>query len=139
MDTQDSKHPILWVRKYVAPIHSLFISDWLLERGMNTEIIHDLPKLGWMVYGDEPLAAGFLRLVEGNYGLIDGLITKPFVGLGNRRRSEALDLIVEKIIHEAKVLGLKKIFAFSSDKATLTRSLKHGFIHQIDTMIVKEV
>lgn len=139
MDTQDSKQSILRVKKYVAPIHSHVIEAWLQSRQMDEKIIHQLPRAGWIVFdGEEPLAAGFLRMMEGGYAMIDGLISNPPQGLGNRRRSQALDLITERMISEGKILGLKKILAFSGDRATLKRSLRHGFVKQMDTMIVKE-
>ncbi len=81
----------------------------------------------------ERLATAFLRMVEGGFAQLDGLCTNP--AQPGEVRSQAIDKVVEHVISEAKSMGLKNIHAFSMDKNTLVRSLKHGFTATPHAMI----
>lgn len=67
-----------------------------------------LPKIGYIVMlGNAPVAAGFLRKLEGGYGQLDTFVTNPF--LGSIVRNEGLNQVVENLLLEAKnekMLGL---------------------------------
>lgn len=89
--------------------------------------IENLPSYGLMVYSnDVPVAAGFLKMIEGgNSAILDSLITNG--DLPAEQRDLALDLLVENILIDAKRLGIKHLLAFSSDKNTLVRATRFGF------------
>ncbi len=89
----------------------------------------NLPKNGLVAYmGDTPVAAGFLRLVEGDSAILDSLITNAT--LEPMIRDKALNLLVSDLLKMAKSLGITKIIAFSSDKNTLVRAWRFGFTQQ---------
>ena len=88
--------------------------------------MEELPSVGLIaIDGDTPIAAGFLRYIEGNFALLDGLITNP-TQLGSTRHA-AIDAVVSGLISIAVRLGYTRLMANSVDESTLTRSLKHGF------------
>lgn len=112
------------------------INAWRVKRGIQGEF--DYCSLGEMVFlGDEPIVAGFLRLIQGNYAFLDGLITNP--DASPEIRDQAIDLLVTQLINVGKKMGFRKIIAFSSDANTLIRSKKHGFIKQPDTVIALDL
>lgn len=114
--------------------HKRYIHNWLLERGLATRVIEDLPALGYITLDrGRPIAAGFIRLMEGGFGMMDSLITDP--SAPGEIRSKAIDLVVTKLLKQAKSAGVKHIFAFSRDNNTLERSIKHGFKKLPETVI----
>lgn len=101
----------------------------LKSQSMTNPYMHleNLPAYGLMVYDhDLPVAAGFLKIVEGGKSaILDSLITNG--DLPAEQRDLALDLLVENILKDAKALGIKQILAFSSDRNTLVRAQRFGF------------
>lgn len=92
-----------------------------------------IPSVGFIAEEDGLIAAAFLRKIEGGFGLFDGLIANP--ESSGKRRSLALDAVVQRLKEEAARLEITKILAYSSDKAVVRRSLKHGFEMQPDVFI----
>ena len=85
-----------------------------------------LPKIGYIaLLSGQPVAAGFLRRIEGGYAQIDTLASNPF--FGSKLRHEGLNLIVKSLIEDAKALDLKAIISFTSDEGVLTRAKSIGF------------
>jgi hypothetical protein len=85
-----------------------------------------LPARGWIAeFEGAPVAAGFLRLVEGGYAQIDTLVTNP--DMPGELRHEAINSIVRNLITDAKSLNLKGIVCYSRDADTLGRSKSFGF------------
>jgi hypothetical protein len=87
-----------------------------------------LPKLGFIAYCNSEyqyIAAGFLRMVEGNIAQIDTLVTNP--AIESSIRHEALNLIVDKLLESAKELKLLGVYAFTSDYSTIKRAEETGF------------
>lgn len=112
------------------------VSAWLKARGLEYGP-DDMPKLGYVAYErGEPIACAFLRNMEGTCAMFDGLCTNP--DAPGDMRSYAIDLLVEKVIKEAKHLGYKGILAFTVDYSTLMRSQKFGFRVQPHVFIVSE-
>lgn len=106
--------------------HVHFVSEWLLKRSLSAELSLDLPAVGFIALEDESaIAAGFLRQVEGDYLIVDSLISNP--SQAPEARNAAIDLIVLELIKMAKFMGISKIFANSTDINTLERAKKHGF------------
>lgn len=120
--------------------HKNIIATWLKDRGMDSGMVADLPEIGYVAYMLHiPIAAGFLRKVEGNFALLDSLITDP-VAPANVR-DKAIDLVVNDLIGRAKIEKMSKLIAFSVDKNTILRSSKHGFVglpHSVISLSLKE-
>lgn len=94
---------------------------------MASHFLYDLPENGYIVFkGDQCVGMGFLRLVEGFYGMMDGYITDP-TALPNLR-NQALEEITNALIERAKELKLKKVLAFAIDPNILKRAHEHGFM-----------
>ncbi len=126
-------HIVKFDHSYIPEINS-----WLVAREHKVPPLDDFPKIGYVVsYRGEYVACAFIREVEGNYGQLDGLATNPdFPG---DMRSEAIDLVVQKIFTKAKEMKLKALLSFSKDKNTLIRSKKFGFKEVPETVIVAEL
>jgi len=99
---------------------------WLRVRGFDPELVRDVPQLGYVV---DNVAAGFIANAEFMFGIMDSFITNPETE--PLARHEALTLIIERLIADAKGLGLKRLLAFSTDDGILKRQQHHGFVqHQ---------
>lgn len=111
---------------YEKKAHLGFLRMWLLERGLDISLASDLPDIGFIAQdGAFPIAAGFLRIVEGNAGIVDGFISNKLKEGSSRH--EALDLLTEKLISCAKEQGLSQLIAYTIDTHTIERAKKHGF------------
>lgn len=85
-----------------------------------------LPRIGYVVFQDEmPVASGFLRLMEGGFGLIDSYATNA--KLSSDIRHLGLEIITNNIIEISKGLKLNGIFAFTADKGIISRAEATGF------------
>lgn len=126
------------VVEYDKEKHLKHIQDWLVMRDLDMDLSKDIPRIGFVAYGNrEPICAGFLRLVESDYLILDSLITNPHASAQTRNRS--IDLVVRELILKAKTLGKLKIIANSVDQNTLERSTKHGFKVMPHTMIALDL
>lgn len=118
--------------KYLKDIHELHTSQ--KYAGISNITTATLPKIGYLVYiGDQPIACGFLRRVEPYYGQIDTLASNAF--FGSNIRHEAIKLIVDTIIDEAKHLKLKGLICHTSDAGVLARAQSIGF-HVVSGVII---
>lgn len=116
------------IKPYDNDLHLSHLSHFLSQRKMPVDLIlNDIPKHGFIVFTEEqmPVAAGFLRLVEGDYCLFDSFITNP--ECSPEERNKALDLITSSLINLGKTLNIKKMFAFSEEPHIIQRSCAHGF------------
>lgn len=88
-----------------------------------------LPKIGYMAFLDKhPLAAGFLRRVEGDLvAQMDNLVSSPH--FGSIIRHKAISLIVDQLKLDGKSLNLKGIYAFTIDDSIMDRAKATGFIN----------
>ncbi len=85
-----------------------------------------LPKIGYMaIMNGYPVAAGFLRKVEGGYAQLDTLTTAAHYG--GQIRHKAIELVLTELLNEAKVLKLNGIIAFTDDISIIKRSQSMGF------------
>ncbi len=80
-----------------------------------------------------PIAAGFLRRVEGGYAQLDTLTSNKH--FGSIIRHKGIELIVDTLVNEAKVLKLQGIIAFTSDGGILKRAESIGF-HQVNQVLI---
>lgn len=95
---------------------------------INISIINmkSLPKIGYIaLLHNQPIAAGFLRRVEGNYAQIDTLVSNPY--FGGIIRHEGIKKVVDSLIEDAKDLKLNGIIAFTADEGVLSRAKTLGF------------
>lgn len=126
------------VIKYERADHLAAICKLLEKRGLNITLSLDLPKIGVLVTNhDLILAAGFIRRCEGDTGIFDSFITDPEAAAADRNL--ALDLITTELIEIAREQHLTSLIAYSIDKNTLVRSLRHGFEHSPYTVITKNL
>ena len=94
---------------------------------MDDSMVDSLPKVGVMAewLDGTPVAAGYLRVVEGGYAIIDSLIADP--ASDKTRRNEALDGIITRLIVDGRRLGMKSLLAICELPATIERAKTHGF------------
>jgi hypothetical protein len=93
---------------------------------ISTVSMKTLPKNGYIVLmNGHPIAAGFLRRLEGGYAQIDGLTSNPH--FGSQIRHKAIDLVVEHLISDAKTLKLKGILALTKEQSIVNRAKDKGF------------
>lgn len=93
-----------------------------------------LPKIGYMaLLNGHPVAAGFLRRVEGGYGQLDTLTSNAQFGAIVRHKG--IEKVVESLINEAKDLNLHGIIAFTKDAGVLKRAESIGF-HVVEQTII---
>lgn len=122
------------IREYVGNDHNI-LTEWLLARGMSPWSSDDMPGIGYVVSEDgSPIAMGFLRKIEKKTGMIDALCTNPSAPA--KKRSAAIDSVVDRIISKAKEIGLLGLVCFSEDKNTLERSEKFGFKRRAEQTII---
>lgn len=113
------------IERYQAS-HFDIICDWLSARNMDAKLASEPPEIGFIAFDDKtPVCAAFIRRVEGGIGLLENLVTNPKAD--SLVRHVAIDLIVERIIEEAKAIKLTGLLAYSEDNGTLKRSIGHGF------------
>lgn len=85
-----------------------------------------LPNIGYIaLIEDSPIAAGFIRRVEGNvHGELE-LYTNPF--FGSIIQKQGIKKVLESLLLDAKSLKLKKIIIFSIEESTLEETKSFGF------------
>lgn len=106
--------------------HLPLLVSWLVLRGLKPSLALNLPEIGFIVYEDiNPIACAFLRKVEGMIGICDGLCTNPKAS--GEARNLANDMLVQQLLETAKTLSMRNLIAWSEDKNTLERSVRHGF------------
>jgi N-acetylglutamate synthase-like GNAT family acetyltransferase len=116
---------MITVKPYTAA-YKPFIALWMELRGLDAQDAQDLPQNGFVCeYDGVATAAGFIRLCEGNYGLIDSYITNPHASA--EIRNKALNRLTEHLVHKARELKLKQLFAFTVDYNTKVRGTDYGF------------
>lgn len=112
--------------------HKASIAKWLQRhgRGLKTQ----LPKHSFIVPG---VAAIGLRLVEGNLGMIDSLVTNKFVS--GPLRNKAIEALLSQLHLKAHALRLNALIAFSTDEHTILRAFSHGYAQQGHLILTKEL
>lgn len=103
--------------------------DMLKDRdflAISTITMKNLPKIGYIaLMNKQPIAAGFLRRVEGGYAQMDTLCSNPYYG--SIIRHEGIDGVVKALIEDAKLLKLQGIIAFTEDTGVLSRAQSMDF------------
>jgi hypothetical protein len=110
--------------KHFKELHDMLTAQACPWQG--TVKYQTLPKIGYItILGDQPVAAGFLRRLEGGYAQLDTFVTNPY--LGSLIRNQGLDMVVNSLMSEAKDLDLLGILAVTEDQGILTRAKERGF------------
>ena len=108
--------------------HMKLLQEMLESNSYKDDIQNSyIPKIGYIcLLGDQPLAAGFLRRVECDVvAQIDGLTSNK--AFGSILRHQAIDMIVDQLIIEAKALEIQGLMAFTHDEGVLKRAKNRGF------------
>lgn len=126
----------MYATKYDSEADRWNILQVLKKREMSLALADDLPRIGIVVYEEDHfIAAGFLRLCEGNHGLLDSYITNPT--MPPSVRDQAMDMIMKRLLERAKKLEIKEVFGFCMDDNTISRAIRHGFAITQHKMLVK--
>lgn len=120
--------------QYDSGLHEKFVRTWLKARNLSEDLCENHPAIGLIaIHNEVPIAVGFLRQVEGGFGMFDGLCTNP--KMESLVRNKAIDMLVDELIHVAKSFEMKAIIAWSVDMGTLIRAERHGFKKMNDQLI----
>lgn len=120
--------------------HLKLLEGWLDARGMDHSFAGSRPAIGFVAINrGTPVGACFLRRVEPDIGMIDGLITNPFVA--PEIRNEANDALTREIVElcKTKNLGIVKLIAWSNDEHTLVRASKYAARPMVTTMLMLDI
>ncbi len=109
------------VRKY-SPNDYFEISVWWKNQGWPGVPQDHLPETGFVVEG---IASGFLYKTDSKIAWLEFIIANP--STTKEERSEALDLIIDKLLETAKELNFKNVFSTAQHPKLLERYQKHGF------------
>ena len=83
------------------------------------------------------VAVGQLLVVEGNYGMLDGVVTNPLVS--GPVRDKALDCLFAALIDRASQIGITQLLGFTMHPQTAERAKRHGFYEIAATLLAKEL
>ena|ERR1700677_2086585 len=98
----------------------------------------NLPKIGYIaLIGKHPIAAAFLRKIEGNYGYLDTFVSNPH--FGSQIRHQALLLVSQNLMEEAKNQGMGGVLCSSADQGLIKRAKDWGFTVIEHTVLGKTI
>jgi hypothetical protein len=119
------------VEKY-TDLYDEELREWLRRRSLGVGGVTELPGIGYLAAeirkGTDaltPVAAGFLRMCEGNYAMMDSFVTNPEAN--PEVRNKALDKIVMLLMAEGKAKGVKSFLFTTLDANTKARGERFGF------------
>lgn len=117
------------ISQYNKTKHKSDLVDLLKSRDMNPNNADSVPKYGVIVHNSDltqTIAAGFMRMVEGQMGILDSYITNP--DANSEDRNNALDLITFTLINSAKASKLNKLITITQNDGIYDRAKEHGFV-----------
>lgn len=110
--------------KHLPLLHEMLQSQNYL--GICDIEMKTLPKIGYIaLLNNQPIAAGFLRRVEGGFAQLDTLASNAY--FGSQIRHLGVSQVVDTLLAEAKRLKILGIISVTADKGTLERALSLGF------------
>jgi hypothetical protein len=114
-------------QKFDFDKHTDYLLDWLEKRKIQIPNSIEVPKLGYLIRTKDsgPVVMGFLRVCEGNVGMIDSLVSNPDIEPAIRDR--AMDFLILRLMAAAKRKKIYRVFGFSQDENTLLRASRLGF------------
>lgn len=114
------------------------LTKLLITRNMNPKLMESLPDIGYTVYKDLDLvAAGFMRWIEGGYGMMDSFITNP--EFSSKERYEALNLISDALMAKAKEMEFSKVILLTNETSIMLRSQNYEFTILDQVIAIKEL
>lgn len=119
----------LKVRKYRDRDKEAILS-WFKHRGTDLDEAF-LGKVGFIVPG---IAAGFIIQTDTKACIFEPFVSNP--DTFGPIRDEALNMIMERMINEAKDLGYYRVFGFASHNRMVSRALRCGFVKVEDSITV---
>lgn len=126
------------ISPYQKVLSSLLLKFLFIDRAMPQEMVEELPSIGFIATnGNTIVGAAFLRTMEGDYGMFEGLITNP--NCSSELRQQALAKLIPSILKKAEELKLNKILAFTHDKSVIFRAEECGFKTHPDNLIVLDL
>lgn len=126
------------IHKYDEEQDLHHINKWLKDRKHPEQDAYDVPDIGYVAcFANRPIAAGFLKQMEGENSIFDGLCSNPLAT--SEFRNIALDMVVGAIITLAKSRGIKQIIGWSIDEGTLKRAYRHDFVKLPHTLIALDL
>ncbi len=132
MDTQLDISVVPFKHKYLPLLLEMLVDrQYVGLKDINMKI---LPKIGYIcLFNNQPIAAGFLRRVEGGFAQIDGLTSNPY--FGSKIRHIGISKVVSQLIEDAKDLKLNGLIGFTSDLGVIARAEDLGF-HKVKQTII---
>lgn len=120
------------------PLEYTIFKQWFIMRDQEPPPYLSLPLIGGYVEcKGVAVAAGFLRLCEGSYGMIDSVATNPEAF--PKERDRAMDFLVELLLSLANKMHMAVIVAFTFDNNTLERAARYGFTQLPHKVIQKSL
>jgi len=114
------------------------MNSWLRARDVNPATMSELPAIGYIVkHEDKMVATAFLRKIEGDIGLFDGLATNP--AMASEIRHHAIELLIKKVFKIAAESGMNKMIAYSKDNSIFERAEINGFTKTPYVLLTKEI
>lgn len=110
------------VRKYERYDYYTLV-EWWSQHSWKAPSINMLPKTGFIV---ENICAGFLYKTDSEIAWLEFIISNPVSD--KEERSQALDLVINSLVEEAKLSGFKAIFTSVEHKKLIERYKEHGFV-----------
>lgn len=112
------------------------INEWFYSRKGEYFPLKFLSQTGFIVPG---VAVGFLIKTDVNVGILEPFISNPRAP--EKERDEALNMILETLCNQAKSIGYRAVFGFSTAQTMLNRALKQDFdiLETNSTTVVKEL
>lgn len=102
------------------------IEKWFEKRWPKAPSQDMLPKLGFIVEDDKPLACGFLYLTGTSLSFLEFVCTNPEVK--TTRGLLAVDHMIDEVKQMATSFGAKTILQFLEDKFARYYERKHDFV-----------
>lgn len=128
----------MYALKFSTAMDLPHINLWLEHRKLPSVTSGTIPANGIMIMHDtRPMAAGFLRKVEGGYLMLDSVISNPQESPAHR--DEALNLVFKRAVELARDLDAKFMIGTSVDAHTLERAKKFGFSASPYALMVLEL
>lgn len=99
------------------------INSWMRERNQPEFLEFMLPYTGFIA---EDVCAGFLYKTDSSLAWLEWLVTNPMAS--SIERHEALDLVIDNLVSEAKAWGAKAIFTSTDNQQLVDRYTRHKFL-----------
>lgn len=114
------------VSPYQSSYYELLEGLHLSQHVLLQETGNTLPEIGYIATeGSIAIAAGFLRRIEGGFGMIDTLVSNA--SLDGTIRHDGISQVVSRIILKAKELEIKGLICSTKDEGIIKRAKSIGF------------